>query len=105
MIVKVKQPKQNGWDFFGNVRNIQSNIVDGNKLEFPGIESDIEEHQFLTKEVFELDSNGKPNKHADVLELLLTCEDGRLVHILANTLTYLMNDEGKTIERLFPKNV
>jgi len=88
MIVKIKsekgKAKLNGWIFYDGLTRVHYDFVD---------EDSVKDHEVNARWLDESDGNA-------VLLISALKRDGQEFAIITNRSTYLLNDEGKTIERL-----
>lgn len=102
MILKIKNPSPNAhsWRIIDNVRNLhysaepfQDETTTRNKIYADGREESAEREFYLIERV----GNGFP----DDMMLFMSFDDGAAKEIYADTQVFLMNDEGRNIERLY----
>jgi len=99
MILKVKTQNKNGWMFYDRVREVQHWIAPMKEVDVKNI---IYDGKFISDEkIYHYKKNGKEREY----EISVVCqfkqegeENPKL--IIYNTVAYLLNDEGKTIERI-----
>lgn len=91
MILKVRGTgEQESWRFYDGISEVQTSV--GPRADYSGLGS----HPDVQEEWFEIDTP------APVLFVFVAFldKDGNPRHVIANTEVFLMNDNGRTIERL-----
>jgi len=104
MILKIKANNPvatESWRFFENVEGLHYSKYQFSHLAFERnrtIPEDVQEiHMMEDRPCCE---NGDNNGHGETLECCFYAENLGAVHLYCNTQAYLLNDNGKTIERL-----
>ena len=103
MILKCARNNFGSWRIFGNVRNFRYEYRSTKSFN----EKMVKEYSYPDNDVFvwlrsEEDCVRKDctKTAGNLLVLMFTADDGRKYVILTHFQTFLMNDEGKTIEHL-----
>ncbi|MCK4649582.1 hypothetical protein KAT51_08665 [bacterium] len=99
--MKVKTQNKNGWMFYDKVREVQRWIA---PMEEANSKSAFYNGKFISDEkIYHYKKDGKEREY----EITMVCwfkqerrgEEGSKI-IIYNTIAYLLNDEGKTIEKI-----
>ena len=103
MIIKVQQGAHDSWRFYDNARNVQSAMV--TRANVPTLDGIPEYDQCgITIELNDrIEENAcvpQPAGPETIMLVSFINHDGVPCNLYVNTETYLLNDNGKTIERL-----
>ena len=109
MIIKVKTPGESNWRFYDKAQSVQTSEIlktDVPKLDDNGFTDQFGNYGFdnggsLWEEIL---MNPDIPTSENVLLISFTLGDiseGRAINLYTNAATYLLNDNGKTIERIY----
>lgn len=102
MILKVKAANERAeasWRYFDGVKGLHYSIYAYSHLAWGGIvANDVQEIHFMKPRICA--EEGDVNGYGETLEMCFYSETTGAIHVYSNTEVYLLNDTGKTIERL-----
>lgn len=98
MIVKVKSGKKT-WSFFegDNITIHEENLSNTSANSYPDTLMYVRENTFINRPL----NCACGKEHNNGLSICVQQENRVIARILTNRITYLMNDAGKTVEKLF----